>query len=117
MTSSSSIFSPRRLAELRLSDVDETAFLYSYFDDDDDDDDCNKTFSKLHLKLFVGGDVFCGVCDVSSAVLRSAAEEFDVSTEEMRKLTLEALRFSDNSQFLYDWRRDEQKGKECALFV
>ena len=101
---SQSSTSPSRLAELRLTDEESSAFLFSNFDDSDD------AREKLHLKLFIGGDVYSGCCDVSANALQSAADEFDVSIEEVKEMTLDALRLSDNSQFLYDLRRHSQRG-------
>ena len=63
----SSLLSPHRLAELRLTDDDaSSAVLFTRLDATHDHSEREHL---LHLELFVGGDVFAGVYDVSSASL------------------------------------------------
>ena len=101
--------SPHRLAELRLTDDDaSSAVLFTRLDATNAHSEREHL---LHLELFVGGDVFAGVYDVSSASLQSVAETLDQPPEEVRRTTLEALRTSDNSQYLYDFRRDGDLGE------
>ena len=101
--------SPHRLAELRLTDDGaSSAVLFTRLDAIHANSEKEHL---LHLELFVGGDVFAGVYDVSSSSLQSVAETLDQSPEEVRRTTLEALRTSDNSQYLYDFRQDGDLGE------
>lgn len=103
--------SPPRLTELKLTDGEfSLSFLYSYLD--------TTSQRLLHLKLFVGRDVFVGSFDLSSAASFHDPEDApEGESDASGKETLKALRENHDSQYLFKLDRKNDQGSQDATLT